>query len=294
MVFARTLIRNIEGVGLKVNPLRYYHATPVTQGAKAVKFLKAQKRRQKNEARQASIKSQSEMVDPVLGRKDTPFINRINAEIKEPTVLSSDYNYDEVEKFLVSVEATKQEHRDLSPLNPEFATTETTESLSLRHEALFRILNIRNANRKDTMQIAIRLAREEFQRFPGDTGSSEVQAACLTVRIQNLANHIKNHKKDYANTRMLRMLVQQRQSLLRYLKRDNTERYYWTIEKLGLNDAAITQEFNLDRRYMQDFKFFGDKILVKESKKVAQQIRKDERKQKKASSSSTVEQQPVL
>lgn len=144
------------------------------------------------------------------------------------------------------------------------------------------------------MQIAIRLAREEFQRFPGDTGSSEVQAACLTVRIQNLANHIKNHKKDYANTRMLRMLVQQRQSLLRYLKRDNPERYYWTIEKLGLNDAAITQEFNLDRRYMQDFKFFGDKILVKESKKVAQQIRKDERKQKKASSSSTVEQQPVL
>ncbi|KAL3232738.1 Uncharacterized protein RNJ44_04654 [Nakaseomyces bracarensis] len=280
-MFTRTIISKVKpNVFTSFN--RCYHATAITQGARAVRFLKAQKRRQKNEARQASIKNSSEMVDPVLGRKDTPFINRIMAEIKEPNVLAGSYDYQEVEKFLGSIEATKQEHRNLSPLNPELAQTETPESLVNRHEAISRILNIRNANRKDSMKIALRLAREEFQRFPSDTGSSEVQAACMTVKIHNLAQHVQNHKKDNANTRILRMLVQQRQSILKYLKRDNPERYYWTLEKLGLNDAAVMQEFNLDRRYMQDFKFFGDRILVKESKKVAQQLRKDERKQKRA------------
>lgn len=81
------------------------------------------------------------------------------------------------------------------------------------------------------------------------------------------------------------MLVQQRQSILRYLKRDNPERYYWTIQKLGLSDEAVTQEFNMDRRYMQDFKFFGDKILVKDSKKVADQKRRELRKQKRVARS---------
>lgn len=262
---------------------RSYHATAVTGGARAVKFLKAQKKRQKNEAKQASIKSSSENIDPVLGRKETPFINRIMAELKEPNVLMGGYEYQEVEKFLASIEATKQEYRNLSPLNVEMAQTETSESLANRQEAISRVLNIRNANGKDSMKIALRLAREEFQRFPHDTGSSEVQAACMTVRIHNLAQHIQSHKKDNANTRVLRMLVQQRQSILKYLKRDNPERYYWTLEKLGLNDAAVMQQFNLDRRYMQDFKFFGDRILIRESKKVAQQLRKDERKQKRAS-----------
>lgn len=279
-MFNRTIIARFPTSAVAIN--RSYHATTVTQGARAVKFLKAQKRRQKNEARQASIKSSSEKVDPVLGRKDTPFINRIMAEIKEPNVLAGGYEYQDVEKFLASIEATKQEYRNLSPLNPELAQTETSDSLANRQEAISRILNIRNANRKDSMKIALRLAREEFQRFPNDTGSSEVQAACMTVKIHNLAQHVQSHKKDNANTRILRMLVQQRQSILRYLKRDNPERYYWTLEKLGLNDAAILEEFNLDRRYMQDYKFFGDRVLVKESKKVAQQQRKDERKQKRA------------
>lgn len=65
------------------------------------------------------------------------------------------------------------------------------------------------------------------------------------------------------------------------MKRDNPEKYYWTIQKLGLNDAAITDEFNMDRRYMQDYEFFGDKVLIKDSKKVADQKRKEIRRQKR-------------
>ncbi|QLL33139.1 hypothetical protein HG536_0E00490 [Torulaspora globosa] len=276
-------IRNGLFVGGRLN--RGFATTGVAQGLRAIKFLKAQKRKQKNEARQATLRNALDRVDPVLGRKDTPFISRIMAELKEPSVLSSGYEIAEVEKLLAAVESTKAEQLRLSSVNEQFLERESLESLEARREALLRILSMRNADNKSAMKLAVKLAREEFQRFPGDSGSSEVQAACMTVRIQNIVNHVKEHHKDFANTRILRMLVQQRQSILRYLKRDNPERYYWTIEKLGLSDGAVTQEFNMDRRYMQDFKFFGDKILVKDSKKVADQKRRELRKQKRVARS---------
>lgn len=264
---------------------RTFSTTRTAQGLKAIKFLKAQKRKQKNEARQVSLKNSFDTVDPVLGRKDTPFIVRVMAELKEPSVLSSGYEIAEVEKLLAAVEATKHEELSLSSVNEQLLEPESLESLEGRREALLRILSMRNADNKNAMKLAVRLAREEFQRFPGDTGSSEVQAACMTVRIQNMVQHVQEHKKDYANTRILRILVQQRQSILRYLKRDNPEKYYWTIQKLGLTDDAVISEFNMDRRYMQEYKFFGDKILVKDSKKVADQKRRDLRRQKRVSRS---------
>lgn len=274
-----------SGLLANVSFSRSFSTTRVSQGLKAIKFLKAQKRKQKNEARQATLKNTLDKVDPVLGRRDTPFITRVMAELKEPSVLSSGYDSAEVEKLLAAVEATKMEQLKLSSLNEQFLEREGLESLEARREALLRILSMRNADNKSAMKLAVKLAREEFQRFPGDSGSSEVQAACMTVRIQNIVHHVKEHHKDFANTRVLRMLVQQRQSILRYLKRDNPERYFWTIEKLGLSDGSITQEFNMDRRYMQDFKFFGDKILVKDSKKVADQKRRELRKQKRVARS---------
>lgn len=264
---------------------RAFTTTGTVQGLKAIKFLKAQKRKQKNEARQVSLKSSFDTVDPILGRKDTPFVVRVMAELKEPSVLSSGYDIAEVEKLLAAVEATKHEELSLSSVNEQLLEPESLESLEGRREALLRILSMRNADNKNAIKLAVRLAREEFQRFPGDTGSSEVQAACMTVRIHNMVQHVQEHKKDHANTRILRILVQQRQSILRYLKRDNPEKYYWTIQKLGLTDDAVVSEFNMDRRYMQEYKFFGDKILVKDSKKVADQKRKELRRQKKVSRS---------
>ncbi|CCE92481.1 mitochondrial 37S ribosomal protein uS15m TDEL_0E02380 [Torulaspora delbrueckii] len=264
---------------------RSFTSTSAAQGLRAIRFLKAQKRKQKNEARQATLQNALDRVDPVLGRRETPFVTRVMAELKEPSVLSSGYEINEVEKLLAAVESTKAEQLKLSSMNEQLVEPESLESLEARREALLRILSLKNADNKNAMKLAVKLAREEFQRFPGDSGSSEVQAACMTVRIHNMVDHVKEHHKDFANTRNLRMLVQQRQSILRYLKRDNPERYYWTIQKLGLSDEAVTQEFNMDRRYMQDFKFFGDKILVKDSKKVADQKRRELRKQKRVARS---------
>ena len=75
---------------------------------------------------------------------------------------------------------------------------------------------------------------KEFARFPGDTGSTEVQVALLTLRINRLSEHLKVHKKDHHSHRRLLMMVGQRRRLLRYLQREDPERYRALIEKLGI------------------------------------------------------------
>ena len=74
----------------------------------------------------------------------------------------------------------------------------------------------------------------DFQQQPGDTGSPEVQVALLTDRIKHLTEHFKLHKKDHHSRRGLLQLVNQRRSLLKYLKKKDLQRYQTLIERLGL------------------------------------------------------------
>ena len=74
----------------------------------------------------------------------------------------------------------------------------------------------------------------EHQRAKGDTGSSEVQIALLTQRINMLTDHFKSHVKDFHSRRGLLRMVSQRRSLLDYLKRSNNEKYRSLIGQLGL------------------------------------------------------------
>ena len=75
---------------------------------------------------------------------------------------------------------------------------------------------------------------KEYARTAGDTGSPEVQVAIMTVRISNLTEHFKEHKKDNHSRRGLLKLVSTRRSLLDYLKKTDSSRYQSLIEKLGL------------------------------------------------------------
>ena len=75
---------------------------------------------------------------------------------------------------------------------------------------------------------------EEFKRVPNDTGSPEVQVALLSARIDHLSEHFKTHKQDHHSRRGLLMMVNQRRSLLGYLKKKDLTRYQTLIEKLGL------------------------------------------------------------
>lgn len=67
-----------------------------------------------------------------------------------------------------------------------------------------------------------------------DTGSSEVQIALLTERINALKAHFESHKKDNNSRRGLLQMVGKRRSLLNYLRKHNTDSYKKTIESLGI------------------------------------------------------------
>ena len=74
----------------------------------------------------------------------------------------------------------------------------------------------------------------DYQRGQGDTGSSEVQIALLTARINDLTPHFKEHSKDHHSRRGLLRMVSRRRKLLDYLKSKDADRYTALIAKLGL------------------------------------------------------------
>ncbi len=74
----------------------------------------------------------------------------------------------------------------------------------------------------------------EYHVHEQDTGSSQVQVALLTQRINELTEHFKVHKKDHHGRRGLLKLVGRRRRLLKYLKRRDLDRYRQTIARLGL------------------------------------------------------------
>lgn len=74
----------------------------------------------------------------------------------------------------------------------------------------------------------------EHRLHDTDTGSSEVQIALLTERINHLTEHLRVHKKDHHSRRGLLMLVGRRRRLLDYVRRNDVERYRAIISRLGL------------------------------------------------------------
>jgi len=74
----------------------------------------------------------------------------------------------------------------------------------------------------------------DYKIHDKDTGSPEVQIALLTTRITELTEHLKTHKKDHSSRRGLLKMVGKRNSLLKYLTRQDRTRYQAIIGKLGL------------------------------------------------------------
>ena len=74
----------------------------------------------------------------------------------------------------------------------------------------------------------------KYGRGDNDTGSAEVQVALLTERINELTDHLRTHAKDHHSRRGLLKMVNQRRSLLKYLKGTDDARYKTLIERLGI------------------------------------------------------------
>ena len=76
--------------------------------------------------------------------------------------------------------------------------------------------------------------QKQFQRHEGDTGSSEVQVALLTKRIEMLTEHLKSHKKDHSSRYGLIKMVSARRRLLDYLKKSDDDGYQKLIKELHI------------------------------------------------------------
>ncbi|MBN1311175.1 MAG: 30S ribosomal protein S15 [Anaerolineae bacterium] len=76
--------------------------------------------------------------------------------------------------------------------------------------------------------------RTEYGLSENDTGSTQVQVAMLTKRINQLVDHLKIHKHDYTSQRGLLKLVGQRRRMLAYLRRNEPDNYQELIQRLGL------------------------------------------------------------
>ncbi len=75
---------------------------------------------------------------------------------------------------------------------------------------------------------------KQYGKSESDTGSTEVQVALMSERINHLTEHLKDHKKDHHTRRGLLMLVGKRKRLLEYLQNQDINRYREIIDKLGI------------------------------------------------------------
>ncbi len=75
---------------------------------------------------------------------------------------------------------------------------------------------------------------KKYARNEKDTGSAEVQIAILTEEINELTEHLKEHKHDFHSRRGLLKKVGQRRSMLQYLLKTDVTRYRTLIQSLGL------------------------------------------------------------
>ncbi|MBF8281024.1 MAG: 30S ribosomal protein S15 [Candidatus Magasanikbacteria bacterium] len=82
----------------------------------------------------------------------------------------------------------------------------------------------------------------KFKTHETDTGSAEVQIAILTHEINELAGHLKQHKKDHSSRRGLLRKVGERRRLLRYLQKDNAESFAKIVKALRLKGGKQMME----------------------------------------------------
>lgn len=75
---------------------------------------------------------------------------------------------------------------------------------------------------------------KQYARHEGDTGSAEVQIAVLTADINEINEHMRNHKKDFHSQRGLMKKIGHRRNLLAYLRKEDVQRYRDLIQSLGL------------------------------------------------------------
>ncbi|KAJ2768531.1 hypothetical protein IWQ56_002901 [Coemansia nantahalensis] len=119
---------------------------------------------------------------------------------------------------------------------------------TVQSDIVRRIVALENSSAKGVVQYNTRMAVAAFGRSAGDSGSPEVQAAVWTVRINQLEDHLRAHRKDHQNRRAYTMLLHKRAKMLKYLRRESLERYYMCLKQLGLAKEMVEGEIVTPKR----------------------------------------------
>ncbi|KAK9792739.1 hypothetical protein WJX73_002703 [Symbiochloris irregularis] len=134
---------------------------------------------------------------------------------------------------ICSTSPCKEFRRGLDPVDrPDDAVAQAR----MQPDLVEQVMGERTLSQAEKVKQRLRDIAHEYQRFEGDTGSSEVQAASLTAKIAFMANHMDQHRKDYHSRRGLEAMLIRRRKLLQYLRRTDFDRYSALIVKLGLRD----------------------------------------------------------
>eukprot|EP00238_Polyblepharides_amylifera_P000915 CAMPEP_0196571464 /NCGR_PEP_ID=MMETSP1081-20130531/1628_1 /TAXON_ID=36882 /ORGANISM="Pyramimonas amylifera, Strain CCMP720" /LENGTH=137 /DNA_ID=CAMNT_0041888427 /DNA_START=466 /DNA_END=879 /DNA_ORIENTATION=- len=109
-------------------------------------------------------------------------------------------------------------------------------------DLLEKYTSLANSSRAEKGKVVLAEVRELFKRHDLDNGSSQVQVAALTKKIELMTDHFRLHKKDKHSRRGLMGMLMQRQKLLKYMRRKEPDNYQMVISRLGLKDRTFIED----------------------------------------------------
>jgi small subunit ribosomal protein S15 len=148
-----------------------------------------------------------------------------------PDQMTADFKESMILQDVRGLDVTKENLLDdvipFSNLSPE-------EQADMERVASFMCANSKQIQQRKTAHLV-----EKYQRFPGDTGSTEVQVAVLSEKITHLRNHMESHKKDMGTKYGLNKLFHRRRKLMKYLKKHRFEMYQQVAKDFDISEKEI-------------------------------------------------------
>ncbi|KAI7851087.1 hypothetical protein BDC45DRAFT_517101 [Circinella umbellata] len=218
-----------------------FHGTAVACAKKHPKQIKKE-----NLAKRAAKLAEFERTKPSpIVSQNTAFFGTLHtpASAYGSTSDSQHFLSQDDRRFLF--EQTPRDFVEKSHLGAVEGVDEALKHEQIKVDALEKIVGLQNGNAKAVQLWNIQQTVDWFKKKDGDTGSPEVQAAILTVRIHNLHSHLQQHRKDKHNYKQLRTMVHKRAKILKYLKTKSLDRYHTCLNELGLQPRAVEGEITL-------------------------------------------------
>ena len=136
-----------------------------------------------------------------------------------------------------SIASTSSSHKYLMSILEEENTEQNDTNISFDDDVKS-MLSITNASSKEILNQKIHTVINKFRIHATDKGSSGVQIAILTEKILNVARHLTVHKKDKSTMRGYRAMINQRRTLMKYMRKKEFDKFVDIIKELGLEREA--------------------------------------------------------